>query len=97
MSEGEECESLVIVLDGEEHAIPYEAGYTIIQAAWEAGVRPPISCLSGSCATCMAKVIEGKVEMRHNDVLSDAEIARGYVLTCQGYPASPRVKLVYED
>jgi hypothetical protein len=34
--------------------------------------------------------------MRVNDVLTDEEIADGYVLTCQGVPSTPSVTVVYE-
>lgn len=91
------CETLTIVLRGVRTTIPYAPGDTIVQAAFDAGLRPPISCLAGQCATCMARIETGTVEMLGNDVLSPAEIARGYVLTCQGVPTAREVTVVYED
>jgi hypothetical protein len=44
----------------------------------------------------MAVVVEGDVEMGHNDVLTADEVADGWVLTCQSMPASAAVRVVYE-
>ena len=46
---------------------------------------PPYSCTSGSCSTCMAKVLEGKTEMEVCYALDDDEIEEGYILTCQAH------------
>ena len=34
-------------------------GTTVLQTARQMGLSPPFSCESGSCATCMARVVEG--------------------------------------
>jgi 3-ketosteroid 9alpha-monooxygenase subunit B len=76
--------------------VQHRPGTTILQAARAAGLRPPSSCETGSCATCMAAVVEGDVETGHNDVLMADEVADGWVLTCQAVPASAAVRVVYE-
>jgi len=60
-------------------------------------MAPPFSCESGSCATCMAKLVEGTVSMFVNNALTDDELDEGWVLTCQSVPTSPSVHVVYED
>jgi hypothetical protein len=45
----------------------------------------------------MARVLEGEVTMRVNNALTPEEVEEGWVLTCQGMPASPTVKVVYES
>ncbi|MGI9326299.1 MAG: 2Fe-2S iron-sulfur cluster-binding protein, partial [Pseudomonadales bacterium] len=57
----------------------------------------PFSCKGGVCATCKAKVTEGKVEMDLNHALSEAEVQQGYVLTCQAHPLSKRVKIDFDS
>lgn len=89
-------ESVVIVLDGTEHTVGYKTGETFLETARRAGLRPPFSCEAGSCATCMARVLEGEVTMRVNNALTPDEVAEGWVLTCQGLPMSSRVTVVYE-
>jgi 3-ketosteroid 9alpha-monooxygenase subunit B len=93
----ETCETLTLVLRGTESVINHRPGEVIVEAAWRAGIRPPVSCLLGSCATCMARVTRGTVRMRGNDVLMPSEVAEGYVLTCQGVPTSREVTVVYES
>jgi ferredoxin len=90
-------ESVVIVLDRSEHTVRYQAGETFLETARRAGLRAPFSCESGSCATCMARVLEGEVTMRVNNALTPEEVEEGWVLTCQGMPASATVKVVYES
>lgn len=87
---------LTISCGGRTVTVDPRSGHTILQSARAAGLRPPSSCETGSCATCMAMVVDGSVEMRHNEVLTDEEVAEGWVVTCQALPASPSVRVVYE-
>ena len=92
-----ETETVTIVLDGRSHEVRYQAGETFLETARRAGLRAPFSCESGSCATCMAHLDEGLATMRVNNALTPDEVEEGWVLTCQGFPASPRVTVVYES
>ena len=56
----------------------------------------PSSCESGSCATCMAKLLEGTASMRVNNALTADEVVDGWVLTCQALPTSPTVHVSYD-
>ncbi len=53
-----------IELDGRTEATDYRPGTTILQTARQLGMSPPFSCESGSCATCMAKLVEGTASMQ---------------------------------
>jgi len=68
----------------------------ILDAAMEHGVDAPFSCKGAVCATCRGKVIEGKVHMDKNFALTDAEVAEGFILTCQSHPITPVVKVDYD-
>ncbi len=87
---------VTIELDGRTDSVDHHAGTTILQTARQMGMAPPYSCESGSCATCMAMLVEGSVKMHVNDVLTDDEVAEGWVLTCQSVPTSASVHVVYE-
>jgi 3-ketosteroid 9alpha-monooxygenase subunit B len=87
--------SVTIELDGRVDTVEHHPGTTILQVARQLGMSPPFSCESGSCATCMAMLVEGTVTMRVNDVLDDDEVADGWVLTCQAVPTAPSVRVVY--
>jgi ferredoxin-NADP reductase len=86
---------VTIELDGRREVADHHPGTTILQTARQLGLLPPFSCESGSCATCMARVLEGTVEMHVNNALTDDEIEEGWILTCQAVPTSPEVSVVY--
>ncbi|MFA1546226.1 2Fe-2S iron-sulfur cluster-binding protein [Actinomadura chokoriensis] len=96
-AESEREGTITIVLSGKKHTVPQHSGETFLQSARRAGLSPPFSCEAGNCATCIAQVTDGKAGMRVNNALEDDEVAEGWVLTCQGEPASPHVTVVYED
>ena len=69
---------------------------SILDAAIEAGVDAPFSCKGGVCCTCRGKVLEGKVKMTTNFALTEAEVAEGFVLTCQSHPITEKVVVDYD-
>ncbi len=71
-------------------------GSSILEAAIDAGVDAPFSCKGAVCCTCRAKVLEGKVKMDANFALTDAEVAEGYILTCQSHPLTEKVVIDYD-
>ncbi len=91
------AESAVVTveLDGRIESVEHRPGTTVLQVARQVGLSPPYSCESGSCATCMARLVDGTVEMHVNDVLTVDEVDEGWVLTCQSVPTSPTVHVVY--
>jgi ferredoxin-NADP reductase len=87
---------VMVELDGRTGTVDHHPGTTILQAARQMGMSPPFSCESGNCATCMARLVEGEVTMYVNDVLTDDEVAEGWILTCQSVPTTAAVHVVYE-
>ncbi|WP_193047016.1 ferredoxin--NADP reductase [Mycolicibacterium baixiangningiae] len=92
----EATEEVVIELDRRKTTQPYRDGDTLLQTARMAGLRAPSSCETGSCGTCMARVVSGSAHMLNNDALEDDEVEEGWVLTCQAMPTSRTVRVVYE-
>ncbi len=86
---------ITIELGGRTDAAEHHPGTTILQMARQMGMSPPSSCESGSCATCMAKLVEGSASMHVNNALTPDEVDDGWVLTCQALPTSPSVHVVY--
>lgn len=94
---GEGAARAVVCLDGAEREIGVRPGETIVQAARRAGLEPPTSCEEGYCGCCMARLTEGTGQLKANDVLNPAQLAEGWVLTCQLVPSSPRLRIEYPD
>ncbi len=93
-----EGSKVYVTLGGKEtEIIIKDHKISVLHAAIKAGLDAPFSCEAGICSTCMAKVTEGSVRMDENNILSDEEVAKGYVLTCQSHPTSKIVKLEYYD
>jgi ring-1,2-phenylacetyl-CoA epoxidase subunit PaaE len=86
-----------IISDGEEYNLVLGADDIILDAAIDAGVDAPYACRGGSCCTCRAKLLEGKVVMKVNYALLDWEVEAGYILTCQSLPVTPVVVVDYDQ
>ncbi len=89
--------SITVIQYGVETEFKLETkSISILDAAMEAGVDAPFSCKGAVCCTCRAKVLEGKVRMDANFALTEAEVAEGFVLTCQAHPLTEKVVVDYD-
>lgn len=89
---------VTIVRDGLTREVPYGAADgSILDAAARAGLDVPYSCKSGVCATCRAKLTEGRVRMDRNFALQKSELDAGFVLTCQAHPLTERVTVSFDE
>jgi ferredoxin-NADP reductase len=66
---------------------------TILKAALRQGIDLSWSCAAGRCGSCVAHCTEGKLWMAHNEVLTDADLQAGLVLTCTAYPLGDGLRL----
>ncbi len=89
--------SVTVTLDDEEVTFEMPQTKSILEAALDEGLDPPYSCQGGICSTCIARLKEGKAEMRKNQILTDSEIADGLILTCQAHPTTAKVVVDYDD
>lgn len=88
---------ITIVRDGLTRELPFEPeDGSLLGAAARAGLDVPYSCRSGVCATCRAKVLEGRVRMDRNFALEPADLEAGFVLTCQAHPLTDRVTVSFD-
>jgi ring-1,2-phenylacetyl-CoA epoxidase subunit PaaE len=89
---------IVIVRDGLRREFDFgRDDPSLLDAASTAGLEVPFSCTSGVCGTCRARLLEGQVRMTRNFALDKAEVAAGFVLTCQAHPLTERVVLSFDD
>jgi ferredoxin-NADP reductase len=87
--------SLRINFNNELHDIAAGENQSILQAALQNNIQLPYSCRSGICSACMAFCKTGKVEMTKNEVLTDEDIAQGWILTCTGHALTDDVEIAY--
>lgn len=72
---------------GETFAAPAEQ--TLLLAGLAAGVALPWSCRTGTCRTCIARLLDGRIEHRIPwPGLSLEEKAEGFILPCVAEPRS---------
>lgn len=72
----------IVVLNNQTHELTIGEDKTILQSLKEANLNPSFSCESGVCGTCVAKVTNGKAEMKSCMALDDDDIEKGLILTC---------------
>lgn len=89
---------ITVLLDGQRHefAMPFR-GEVILEAARARGIELPFSCKAGVCATCRARLVEGRVELLSNYALDERDLAAGEILTCQARPLTGRVVLDFDQ
>ncbi len=80
-----EPKEIVIHYNDQTFRIKAVSTRNILQAALNEHISLPYSCRSGICSTCIAKCMKGKVKMSNNEVLTEKDVASGWVLTCVGY------------
>ncbi|MGS0748249.1 2Fe-2S iron-sulfur cluster-binding protein [Halpernia sp. GG3] len=91
-------ESMVtLIIDDDEYSFHLNSKKrSILDQALNDKLPVPFACKGGVCCTCKAQVMEGEVFMDKNFALTDDEVARGFVLTCQCHPTTNIVMLSYD-
>ena len=74
--------------------MPREAA--ILDSAQATRADLPFACKGGVCGTCRARLTEGEVTMARNYALEPAELAAGFILTCQSRPVTPAVTVSFD-
>lgn len=99
LEQGSETETEVtVVLDGATRTFTLDrTRENILDAGLAQGIEMPYSCKGGVCSTCRCRLVEGEVDMDVNFALEDYEVARGFILACQSYPASDKVSVDFDQ
>lgn len=93
----EKTSKVVVKLDGVSFSFDLAfSGDIILEAALKQGADLPFSCKGGVCATCKARLLEGKVDMDVHYALEQEEIEEGYILTCQSHPRTDTVVIDFD-
>lgn len=87
---------ITLRIQGNVHHVTQQYPDSILAAAKKQGIALPYSCEAGRCGSCTATCTQGQVWMAYNEVLLDEEIAKGRVLTCQGFAVGGDVTLNFD-
>jgi ring-1,2-phenylacetyl-CoA epoxidase subunit PaaE len=88
---------LEITLDDAVHTLEMDRQTIVLDAIIKAKIDAPYSCQGGVCSTCIARVTEGKASMVKNQILTESELAEGFILTCQAHAETAVLKIDYDD
>jgi ring-1,2-phenylacetyl-CoA epoxidase subunit PaaE len=92
-----QCE-VTVIIDGTRRTFVLDRTLdNILDAGLANGIELPYSCKGGVCSTCRCKLVEGEVDMDVNFALEDYEVARGFILSCQSYPVTPKVVVDFDQ
>lgn len=91
-------ESMVtLIIDDDEYSFHLNSKKnSILDQALQEKLPVPFACKGGVCCTCKAQVMEGEVYMEKNFALTEDEVEKGFVLTCQCHPTTNVVMLNYD-
>jgi 3-ketosteroid 9alpha-monooxygenase subunit B len=93
--EGGVAATLQVTLDGQTRALTWPAGTRMLDVMIDADLDPPYSCREGVCGACACQLTGGDVEMAHNEVLEESDLADGYILACQSVALTAEVSISY--
>ncbi len=88
---------VTMMLDDDETTFVMDAKNSILEAALAENLDAPYSCQGGICSSCLARLTEGEVTMRQNNILTDSELEEGLILTCQAHPTTATIRVDYDD
>jgi 3-ketosteroid 9alpha-monooxygenase subunit B len=88
--------TLAVQFDEKVHTLDWPAGRRMLDVMIDAGLDAAYSCREGVCGACACRLLGGKVEMAHNEVLEDVDLADGYILACQSVALTQEVSVSYD-
>jgi len=83
-----------VSFDGHHYESP--AGETILETLLRHGALLPSKCKTGTCRTCMVRVVAGSPPEDGQEKLRDTMVAQGFILPCMAH-ASSDIVLAHVD
>ncbi|MGH3349790.1 MAG: 2Fe-2S iron-sulfur cluster-binding protein [Nocardioides sp.] len=96
LDEGAVTATVEVTLDGDTHSVPWPEGNRLLDVLLAAGIEAPFSCREGACSACACVLLEGEVDLEHNEVLDSTDLADGLILACQATARTDRLKVTYD-
>lgn len=90
-----EAATAEVKLNGQTYNLRWPGDQSLIDAMLDAGIDAPFACKAGKCASCACQLVSGEAAMDHNEILTEDDIAEGYILGCQARPLSAEIKVEF--
>ncbi|MDO4881098.1 MAG: ferredoxin--NADP reductase [Capnocytophaga sp.] len=84
-----------VFINGIEEDLQIQRKNMILDELLANEIEVSYSCRGGVCSSCIGKITEGSAEMEKNQVLSEEEVAKGYILTCQSHPITDKLTIEF--
>lgn len=88
---------ITTILNGKEQTFEIRRELPILESLLQNNLDVSYSCRGGVCSSCLAVITEGNAEMTKNQILSEEEINKGYILTCQAHPVCETLTLNFDE
>ncbi|CAM3922618.1 ferredoxin--NADP reductase [Tsukamurella strandjordii] len=88
--------TVTVELDGKTTELAWPAEKKLLDVMLDAGLDAPYSCREGACSACACRIVDGDVELAHNEVLDQEDLDDGLILACQSLRRSQTVHITYE-
>ncbi|MET9325309.1 ferredoxin--NADP reductase [Tsukamurella sp. NPDC003166] len=88
--------TVTVELDGTTTELAWPAEKKLLDVMLAAGLDAPYSCREGACSACACRIVDGEVELAHNEVLDQEDLDDGLILACQSMRRSASVHITYE-
>lgn len=80
---------------GDYGRLVVEPEETLLEAAENCGYTWPFSCRGGACANCAVLLLAGELSQPGSHILPEELVDAGFRLSCNGYPASDELRIVF--
>lgn len=90
------CQTKVLY-KGESYQLKIDDKRPILDSLLKEDVIIPFACRSGVCASCVCKVVKGKVQTRQTKGLKKEFHDLGYILSCQSIPTTDVLEIDYDS
>jgi ring-1,2-phenylacetyl-CoA epoxidase subunit PaaE len=84
---------VIVHINHQVYTLQVQYPVSILSEAKKQHIPIPYSCEAGKCGNCSALCLEGKVWTLYNEVLTEEDLRKGIVLTCNSFPVGGDVVL----
>lgn len=86
-----------VTYKGETYQLEIDDNRPILDSLLKHDVIIPFACRSGVCASCVCKVVGGKVHTRQTKGMKKEFQNLGYILSCQSIPTTDHLEIDYDS